>query len=67
MLDLLKKIWHLWKSFVDGVLELAFQILLFVFYFTILIPFAFMFKLSDKETFASGWFKAMESKGEDLY
>lgn len=67
MLDLLKKIWHLWKSFVDKVLELAFQLLLLIFYFTILIPFAFIFKISDKETFVSGWFKATDSKGEDLY
>lgn len=67
MWDLIKKLWGYWRAFADAVLETVFQVLLLVFYFSILIPFALIFKFTDKETFAPGWFKSLESKAKDLY
>lgn len=66
-MDFLKKIWRLWRKFADFVLELVFQIILFVFYFTVLVPFALIFKSSDKLSFAHGWKSSNESKAEDMY
>ncbi len=64
---LLKKIWNLWKAFADRVLRTAFQIILLIFYFTILVPFAIIFNITDKETFLAGWKASNASQAKDMY
>ncbi len=64
---LLKKIWKLWKALADRVLRTAFQIILLVFYFTVLVPFAIIFNIADRETFLSGWKTSNASQAKDMY
>ncbi len=66
-MELLKKIWKLWKAFADRVLRTFFQIILLIFYFSILIPFALVFKLIDQETFGPGWKSSDASEAKDMY
>ncbi len=66
-MTLLKKIWKLWKAFADRVLRTAFQFILLIFYFTILVPFAIIFNITDKETFLAGWKPVNESQAKDMY
>jgi len=66
-MEILLKIGRLWKAFADWVLKTVFHFVLFIFYFTIFLPFALFFKLFDKDAFKSGWFSVEESQAEDLY
>jgi hypothetical protein len=67
MINILKKIWSIWKTVAETILEWAFRLILLVFYFTIFMPFAIVFKYTDKETFESGWHNCTLSKGEEQY
>jgi hypothetical protein len=66
-MELLKKIWKTWKAIADRILRTAFQIILLVFYFTVLVPFSIIFNLTDKETFLAGWKPSNESQAKDMY
>lgn len=66
-MELLTKIWKLWKALADRILRTVFQVVLLIFYFTILIPFAIIFNLSDRETFLAGWKPSNESQAKDMY
>jgi hypothetical protein len=67
MFNLLKKIWKIWKKVAETVLEWCFRIVLLVFYFTIMLPFALIFKSTNKEVFEPGWHNCTISKGEEQY
>ncbi len=64
---LIKFIWKCWKALADWVLKQAFHLILLVFYFTILVPFALVFQIIDQESFSPGWKTSPISKAEDLY
>ncbi len=67
MLKVLSAIWETWKKIANFILESIFRIILFVFYFTVLLPFALIFRISQGESFKTGWHKIQASQGEDLY
>jgi predicted PurR-regulated permease PerM len=67
VLEFLQTLWRYWKRFADFILETVFQCVLLVFYFTVFMPFALVFKFLDKDTFQSGWRQFLKSKAEDLY
>lgn len=66
MLKILSLIWQTWKKIADFILEKFFQLVLLVFYFTIMVPFAFLFSF-DRETFHPGWQESPSSKGDEQY
>jgi len=58
-MDLLKKIWEGWKKFAHKLGNFQARIILFVFYFIILAPFAMIIKRSDpmrlRKSSEHGW------------
>ena len=67
MMKILSLIWSTWKKIANFILESFFKVVLFVFYFTVMLPFALVFMLVDKETFNPGWQSSPASNGDEQY